>query len=346
MNYKIEDLAIALGIFLIFLLFRKLFTSVFVTIATKFTQKTKNTYDDRILESIIEPIKFIFIAIGLYFSMNYLGITNYFIDGILKSSWIFSIFWMGYNIVTSLEGTLEIFSKKIGAELHHEIAIFLRKALRIMIISIGLVSILQVWDINISAFLTSLGLGGLAFALAAKDTAANLFGGITILADKALKIGDWIKVEKVEGIVEEIGLRTTKVRTFEQSLITLPNQILANTPVENFSRRGIRRIKFRVGLTYSTSSDTMKNIVADITNMLKKHQDISQDATMLVRFDKFEDSSLSIFIYTFTSTANWDRYLEIKEDVNIKVMKIVENYNADFAFPSQTLYIEKGCRDE
>jgi MscS family membrane protein len=206
---------------------------------------------------------------------------------------------------------------------------------------IALVIILQIWNIDVSAFIASLGLGGLAFALAAKDTAANLFGGLTLLADKSLKMKDWIKVEGVEGVVEEIGLRTTKIRTFEKSLITVPNQILANTPVENFSRRGIRRIKFRVGLTYDTSSEDIKKIVADINKMLKEHKDIAQDSSMHVRFDKFEDSSLSIFVYTFTSTANWARYLEIKEDVNIKVMKIVEDHKSSFAFPSQTLYIEK-----
>ena len=115
--------------------------------------------------------------------------------------------------------------------------------------------------------------------------------------------------------------------------------------MENFSRRGVRRIKFRVGLTYDTSSIIMKKIVKDITTMLETHEDIAQDQTMLVRFDKFEDSSLSIFIYTFTSTANWARYLEIKEDVNIKIMAIIEQNNSEFSFPIQTLYIKKDNND-
>lgn len=345
MNKSIEEIVIAIGIFLSFLIFRKLFTSLVVKIATIFVEKTKNKFDDKLLLTLTEPIKFGFIVLGFYISLNYLQVITPFIDNIFKSFTTFILFWVIYDVVVVLEGTLELFTKRFGAELHKEIAMFLRKTIKIFIVITGIVGILQIWNINVSAFLTSLGLGGLAFALAAKDTAANLFGGLTILADKSLKLGDWIKVSSVEGVVEEIGLRTTKVRTFEKSLITLPNQILANQPVENFSRRGIRRIKFRVGLTYDTSSSSIEQIVKNITLMLKEHKDISQDATMLVRFDKFEDSSLSIFIYTFTSTSNWDRYLQIKEDVNMKVMKIVEENNAEFAFPSQSIYIEKGLKD-
>jgi MscS family membrane protein len=181
----------------------------------------------------------------------------------------------------------------------------------------------------------------LAFALAAKDTAANLFGGLSILADRALKIDDWIKVGNVEGTVEEIGLRTTKVRTFEKSLVTVPNQYIANNPIENFSRRNIRRIKMRIGLVYSTTQEQMQAILSDIRNMLQSHPGIAKKATLLVNFDEFGSSELSIFIYCFTNTADWAKYLEIREDVNLKIMQIVQKHGSDFAFPSESLYIEK-----
>ena len=245
-------------------------------------------------------------------------------------------------MVIALEGPIYRFAKKFGKDMYREIGAFFVKTLKIFVFSVGLVAILQEWSINVSAFIASLGLGGLAFALAAKDTASNLFGGLTILADNALKIDDWIKVGSVEGTVEEIGLRTTKIRTFEKSLVTVPNQIIANNPIENFSRRGIRRIKMRVGLTYSTSRETMQKILNDIKSMLKSHPGIAQDATMLVNFDEMQDSSLSIFIYTFTNTAVWSEYMKIREDVNLKIMQIVEKYeDADFAFPSQSIYVEK-----
>ena len=341
-NYThLKDIAIALTIFFVFIYLRKVFTKYVVKFLSAMASKSKNDIDDKFLLIIIEPIRFLFIIIGFKIAISYAQYSSEYINLIIKSLLIFVIFWVIYSSVTVFKSSIEKFALNFGNELHQELSLFIIKAIRIFIFVWAFVMILQVWNINVSAFIASLGLGGLAFALAAKDTAANLFGGLTLLADKSLKLNDWIKVNSTEGVVEDIGLRTTKIRTFEKSLITVPNQILANSPVENFSRRGIRRIKFRIGLTYETSADTILKIKQDIIDMLKSHPDIAQDATMLVKFDKFEDSSLSIFIYTFTSTANWDRYLSIKEDVNIKIMQIVESYDSDFAFNSQTIYLKK-----
>ena len=136
-------------------------------------------------------------------------------------------------------------------------------------------------------------------------------------------------------------MRTTKIRTFEKSLITVPNQYIANNPIENFSRRNVRRIKMTIGLVYDTPGETMKKILKDIKEMLENHPGIAKDQTLLVFFDKFNDSSLDIFIYTFTNTANWIEYMAIKEDINLKIMEIVEKNGSSFAYPSQSIYIEK-----
>ncbi|BAF70476.1 mechanosensitive ion channel family protein [Nitratiruptor sp. SB155-2] len=329
------------GIFLLFLLLRKIFTFFVLKIIHKIAKLTTSSFDDKLLEIIEGPLKFAFVILGFYFAFLVMDIENETFDKILKSLVIFEIFWIFYNMVHVLDETIYKFAKRFGRELYREIGAFFIKTLKIFILAIGLVSILQVWNINVSAFLASLGLGGLAFALAAKDTAANLFGGLSILADRALKIDDWIKVGDVEGTVEDIGLRTTKVRTFEKSLVTVPNQMIANNPIENFSRRNIRRIKMRIGLVYSTTHEQMNAILNDIRNMLQSHPGIAKNATLLVNFDEFEDSSLSIFIYCFTNTANWAKYLEIKEDVNLKIMEIVQQHGSDFAFPSESIYIEK-----
>ncbi|BCD60676.1 MULTISPECIES: mechanosensitive ion channel family protein [unclassified Nitratiruptor] len=341
--YKFAE---GLGIFLLFLLLRKVFTFFVLKIIHKIAKLTTTTFDDKLLEIIEGPLKFAFIILGLYFAFLVMDIENEVFDKTLKSLIIFEIFWIFYNMVHVLDETIYKFAKRFGRELYREIGAFFIKTLKIFILAIGLVSILQVWNINVSAFLASLGLGGLAFALAAKDTAANLFGGLSILADRALKIDDWIKVGDVEGTVEDIGLRTTKVRTFEKSLVTVPNQMIANNPIENFSRRNIRRIKMRIGLVYSTTHEQMHNILTDIRNMLKSHPGIAKKATLLVNFDEFEDSSLSIFIYCFTNTADWAKYLEIKEDINLKIMEIVQRNGSDFAFPSESIYIEKIAEKE
>ncbi|WP_309498814.1 mechanosensitive ion channel domain-containing protein [Sulfurovum sp.] len=124
------------------------------------------------------------------------------------------------------------------------------------------------------------------------------------------------------------------------NVITVPNQIVANSPIENFSRRGARRIKMNAGLTYGTTSSQIQNIVTQIKTMMQSHEDISQDDTLLVNFNSFGDSALNIFIYAFIRTSNWAKYLTIQEEIHLKIMKIVEENNCSFAFPSQTLYVE------
>ncbi len=340
-NIPLYKIVAGIGIFLLFLFLRKLFVLIVLKILKKMSEKTKSSLDDKVLAIVTEPLKFAFIIVGFYLSVKVMEIESETVDKIVRSMVIVAIFWLFFDAVSVLEKTIFNFAKKFGKELYREIGNFFIKTVKIFIFSVGLVAVLQEWNINVSAFIASLGLGGLAFALAAKDTAANLFGGLTILADKSLKIDDWIKVQDVEGTVEDIGLRTIKVRTFEKSLVTVPNQIVANNPIENFSRRDIRRIKMRIGLTYSTTKEQMDEILKNIRNMLKSHPGIDKNATMLVNFDEFQDSSLSIFIYCFTNTANWQKYLEIKEDVNLKIMDIVESVGAEFAFPSQSIYVEK-----
>jgi len=262
------------------------------------------------------------------------------IKNILNTLIVYDIFWAIFAVIDSLKGVIYRTTRKFNPDLSKEIGNFILTLLKILAGGIGLGAMLQVWGINVTALVASLGLGGLAFALAAKDTAANLFGSFSLLIDKTVRIGEWIKVDGIEGTVEDIGIRTTKIRSFEKSLITVPNQIIANHPIENFSRRGVRRIKISIGLTYDTNSIQMKNIVKEIKIMLQHHKDIAHEEPLLVNFESFGDSSLSIFIYAFTATADWESYLQIREDIHLKIMKIVENNQASFAFPSQSIYIE------
>ncbi len=151
--------------------------------------------------------------------------------------------------MNALRGIFHSTTAKFNSDLAKEMGDFILKITKVIVGGVGFGAMLQVWGINVTALIASLGLGGLAFALAAKDTASNLFGSFALLADKSIRIGEWIKVGGVEGTVEDIGMRTTKIRSFQKSLITIPNQIVSNSPIENFSRRGIRRIKMRIGIT-------------------------------------------------------------------------------------------------
>jgi len=323
-----------------FLLLRKLFATLVIRVLQPLAKQTKNYYDDRILSALKGPIAFVFVIIGvrLFFALLFLETT--FINKVIDSMITYNVFLLLYALVHAIRDLVYHFTERFNPELSYEMGNFILAIIRGIILIIGLASILQIWGINVGALVAGLGVGGLALALASKDTAANLFGSIALLLDKSIRIGEWIKIDGVEGIVEDIGMRTTKIRSFQKSLITLPNQVIANSPIENYSRRGIRRIKMTLGLTYNTTSEQMEKVILEIKTLLRNHKGIAQRETMLVNFTTFADSSLNILVYTFTNTSNWERYLDIKEDVNLKIMKIVEENRVGFAFPSQSLYIE------
>ena len=349
LNYTILELPlykiiIAFFVLFLFLFARKVFTLIILSFFKKLVNKTKTDIDDKFLHAVKNPLRFVFIIAGIYFFLYFLEIDNAVLLHILKGFLIFDLFWMIYNIINEFEDKIFHILGKYGKG-SRELASFLIKLTKIFVITIGIVALLQDWGINVTGFIASLGLGGLAFALAARDTAANIFGGVAILTDNMFKIGEWVKIGNAEGIVEDIGMRTTKIRAFDKRLIVVPNSVVANSNVENFSRRDRRRIMMRIGLTYDTSVELMEKILKEIREMLINHPHIHNEP-ILIYFDEYEDSSLSVFCYFFTKTAVWDEYLKIREDVNLKIKRIVENNGAAFAFPSTSLYVETPLKIE
>jgi MscS family membrane protein len=340
-DIPLANFILAILVFLFILLLRKIFTLIVMVFLQKMAKFSKTYHDDKIISALKAPIRFAFIIVGIHLFFLLIFKETETIKHILNTLVIYTVFWAILSITEALRGLIYSATGKFNADLSKEIGNFIIAILKILISGVGLGAMLQVWGINVTALVASLGIGGLAFALAAKDTAANLFGSFSLLADKSIRIGEWIKVNGVEGTVETIGMRTTKIRSFQKSLITVPNHIVANNPLENFSRRGIRRIKMHIGLTYSTNSEQIMQIIAAIKLMLQEHEGISQKDSLMVNFDSFGDSALNIFIYSFTKTANWADYLNIREDIHLKIMKIVEENGSSFAFPSQSIYVEQ-----
>lgn len=335
------NLIAAILVFFLFLGLRKFFTSIVLVPLQKFAKLTSTYYDERIISALKSPIRFAFIIVGLHLFFLLIFKETALVKNMLNTLIVYDIFWAILSIAEALRELAHKVAKSFSQDLYKEVGNFMLTIIKILIAGIGLGAMLQVWGINVTALIASLGIGGLAFALAAKDTVANLFGSFSLLADKSIRMGEWIKVNGVEGTVEDIGMRTTKIRSFQKSLITVPNLIISNSPIENFSRRGVRRIKMHIGLTYGTTEAQMTRIVEEIKYMLHSHPNISQKETLLVNFDSFGDSALNIFIYTFTATSNWEKYLNIREDIHLKIMKIVEENDSSFAFPSQSVYVEQ-----
>ncbi|MEH7123882.1 mechanosensitive ion channel family protein [Bacillus sp. JJ1773] len=279
----------------------------------------------QILIAFEKPAQWLFIITGLYFSVQYFPYFNHanplFLK-IIRSSIILIISWGLLNLSSSSS----LLFKKINASKYNiefdEILIpFLSKALQFLIVAISISVIAQEFNYDVNGFVAGLGLGGLAFALAAKDAIGNLFGGIIIITEKPFSIGDWIKTNSVEGIVEDISFRSTKVRTFAQALVTVPNATLANEAIMNWSKAGKRQITFNLKLPQDTSQEKLKSVVKQIENYLKNNPDIHQD-TIYVTFDQYKE--MEIFIDFFTVTVEWGEYLKIKEVFNYKIMDILE----------------------
>ncbi len=341
-NTAWREIGIAVGIFFVFLLLRKIFAKYFFNLILKFSHKTKTSLDDKILLAFKKPLQFLFIIVGFYFALSYLDLTPAQDLLLLRFFRSFMLIFLAagfYNLADGESALFDEAKEKFGVEIDRILIPFLSTIMRFAIIVLIITIIAGEWGFDVNAFITGLGLGGLAFALAAKDTIGNIFGGIIIITDKPFSIGDWIYTPSVEGTVEDISFRSTRVRTFAQALVTVPNSTLANQPITNWTRMGKRRITFNLGVTYTTPRDKLIKCLENIRNMLKNHPAIHQE-TIFVRFDQFSESSLDIFLYFFTHTTKWDEYLEVREDVNLKIMEILENEGVSAAFPSRSIYFE------
>ncbi len=216
---------------------------------------------------------------------------------------------------------------------------YIKSGLKILVLMMSLLAILaNVFHVNVVALIGGLGIGGLALALASKETVENLFGSITIFLDKPFTIGDQVKVGEIEGAIESIGLRSTRIRTLDKSLVTLPNKKMTDAELENITLKTMSRARFTIGLTYDTTAEQIKNVKHDIYAFLSAHEMIKKEA--IVRFSEFNSSSLDILIIFYVMTGDGDKFIEIKEEVNFKIMEIVQNHKCSFAFPTRSVFIE------
>jgi MscS family membrane protein len=216
----------------------------------------------------------------------------------------------------------------------------IRKSLKILIAAISLALVAETFDRDFTGLLAGLGLGGLAFALAAKDTAGNLFGSVTVLLDRPFQVGDWVKVGDVEGTVEELGFRSTRIRTFYNSKITLPNANLTNASVDNLGDRAYRRWSTRLGIAYATPPETIDAFCEGIRELIRTHPYTRKDY-FHVYFNEFGADSLQILLYVFFVTPDWATELRERHRLAVDIMRLAAEMGVEFAFPTQTLFLRQ-----
>ena len=335
------------------------------------TLEMLNSYSKEIMEKLYKPIDMLVIVVNINMVIY---VYNDF-SSVETTSRIFNIIYgifltvMVYKVLNTVATIKlsEISENKVKNEMIN-VGI---KILNFLIILIGILIALYFAGVNLTAVLSGLGIGGFAVAFAAKDTISNFFGTLSILFSNVFSQGDWIVVGKDEGVIVEIGLRVTTLRTFDNALIAIPNGTFATSDVKNWNRRTLgRRIKMNIGVTYASKSQDIKNAVNQIREMLDKHSGIATSNTkhqhrfvngpkllskddyegvkknLLVYMDEFGDSSINIMVYCFSKTVNWQEWLEVKEDVMYKIMDILEKNSLEFAFPSLSLYNENPKEQE
>ena len=338
----ISRIIIAVLIFIFFLLIRKLFASRVIARLKTMVKKTETRLDDELLEILEQPIAFIPVVVGLFISVEYLSLPDYYAliaERLIRSLIVLVIFWVLVKMVEPMSFIL----RSLENIFTNAMVVWLKKAIRTAFIFIAAATILEIWGIRIGPVLAGLGLIGVAVALGAQDLFKNLISGILIIAEKRFNIGDWIKVDGVvEGTVEVIGFRSTFVRRFDKAPVYIPNSKLSDNSLINFSAMSHRRIYWIIGVEYSTTIDMLKQIRDGIETYILESDDFAHppEVATFVRIDKFNDSSIDIMVYCFTKTTVWGEWLKIKEALAYKIKETVEDAGTGFAFPSQSIYVE------
>jgi len=348
-NAFFQSVLYALLLILVYMLLRKRVMKFFFSVINKRVEASKSRLDDVLVKVVRKPLRMILnvtVLLIAYYLVDFHLITestetiDTFVLNVYASAVTVFFVWVLYNSTDESQVFFTDFMKIFDIEVDKLLIPFMSKVFRLVLMIIAIALIASTWGFDVGTFVAGLGIGGLAFALAAKDTLANMFGGAVLITEKPFTLGDWIIVGDVEGTVEDINFRSTKIRKFNKSIVTVPNSRVADSNIINFSKRNIRRISYELKIHIDSSVDEVKAVIKDIENMLIDHQGVHNE-TIFVKFNKFGESSLNIFLYYFTNTSVWGEYLSIAEDTNFKIMEILEENNVRLAVPLQQIKMEQ-----
>ncbi|MGB6329282.1 MAG: mechanosensitive ion channel family protein [Halarcobacter sp.] len=390
-NFSIGELLLVIMIIIFFRLLNTRIITLLTSILSRIFENTKKQKDKDIDEEDIEDSEdesniHVYLkestekplVMALYILSFHISIYILIKDPLLISKiipWLNTLYmglvtWVIYSLLSNFISNFAQDLIEKYPNVRREMIVFILRIIKIILIILVILFLFTQLGLDIKAIAASLGVGGIAIALASKDTLANFFGSLNIMTDNSLSQGDWIVTNDVEGTVVDIRMRTTRIRTFDNAMITIPNSQLANAHIKNYSKRRIgRRIKMTLNITYESKMSDIVNLKSDILNMLENHPDIATGKnalssitkkfeaikredlqgvkrTLLVFVDEYASSSINILVYCFTRSPAWENWLGVKEDVIVKINDLVKKNNCDFAYPSQTLFIKKEKEEE
>jgi len=364
----VKAYALFVGIILLGLLFKR-FVSRFLSqllfkLFRRFADEVKM---ETFISLLLKPFEFFITLTSLYLAINQLrhplevAIFHYsklegkvkvlheftlgeFLDKAFLFLIILSFFWIILRIVDFVAHVFMYRAIKSENKADDQLVPFLKELFKFIIYFIGFFVLLgYVFEVNALSLITGLGIGGIAIALAAKESLENLIGSFTIFIDKPFTVGDLVKVDGVEGTIEKVGFRSTVLRSTDKTTIIIPNRAMIDGVLENLTRRNYRRVKFNIGITYETDSVMIKNIINEINDFLSQNPHTTDNS---VTFDSFADSALNIQVLYLVENIEFNNYLKVKEEVNFKIIEIVQKHGSDFAYPTQRTVIADGAKKE
>ncbi len=342
-NIEVWRLAAFLGLVVLALFLKNFLVRRLLAQANRILERSSTDLDNMLLERAERPLQWI-----AFVGISYVAVVVVRLpDGIhsaivlvLQTLGTAYVGWLLYRCVDVLRIGLNRFTGQTESEMDDHLVPLVSRVIRVILITVVIITVVQQWGYDVTSLIAGLGIGGLAVALAAQDTLGNWFGGIMIFTDRPFKPGDWVKSGKIgEGVVETVGLRSTKVRTFDQSLVTVPNKDVANAAVENFSEMGKRRINTKIGLIYDTTPAQMRAIIKGIHAALETHEMIEND-TYTAAFSGYGDSALEISLNAYVTTTEFKKFIEARQDLFLSIMDVVHDNKSGFAFPTTSVVFE------
>ena len=340
---KIIDLAIAVGIILLFRIFSGTIAYIIIRMFKIKEKKAKNIKEN----AFYSPLKVFFIILGFYLAVVFLKEPLKIADEVMMIAYqafiIISTLAFAKGLAASFTPKSSLYNKikeKTSREVEDSMFDFALKIIRIIIYIIAGFIAITTLGINLNGLVAGLGIGGVIFTLAAQDTAKNLFAGLVVFLDKPFVVGDWIQVDNFEGTVEDITFRSTRVRTFENSVVNIPNAIVSNASIINWSKMEKRRYRTNLCVELDTPLEKLEQFKSRVEEMLQAREAIYDDS-VIVKFDNITENGLNVLICSYTDSVDYNSYIAEREDINYKIMKILKEENIELAYDTKTIQLKK-----
>jgi MscS family membrane protein len=321
---------------------RRLLAAIVVAPLRRAAERSQKRWDDILLDSIVVPARVLIIALGFALGAEILQldpVTNIFAQHLIRTLVVVALFMAGVRAVDVIAPSSVRLFGVTGLNISERLLPFLRTAMKMLFVALGVLVIVQEWGYDASGLIAGLGVGGLAISLAAQDTIKNLFGFTTIVGDQPFMVGDFIKTHDVEGTVEHVGVRSTRIRQMDQAFVTVPNSVLANAAILNWSRLSKRWINMTLRITYDAGRTDIQSLLEQVRAMLKSREHVDSES-VLVSFISFGDAGFEILIRCYVTLADWPVFTAEREQINLDIMKIIEELGLHIAFPARAVYID------